>query len=220
MPDAPFIADKQALRFSELGIATQESSGRRMRVRAVVAMPGDFYANAYGEATLYLDGAYSDEVLPGDSHIEIFVNGNVAATVPLNTTTGGLFRQFPISIPLRHFRPGVNEIWFEAVTVAKTDLSCGPGATLPGKNRFALFDTSVLTIPDFAKIGVSPNLAAVAGTGFPYSVAPHVALIMGRQDIANLSAAATLLARSPRVPAGRLVWTCWPGSRPSGTGPR
>lgn len=195
VPDAPFIADKQALRFSELGIATQESSGRRMRVRAVVAMPGDFYANAYGEATLYLDGAYSDEVLPGDSHIEIFVNGNVAATVPLNTTTGGLFRQFPISIPLRHFRPGVNEIWFEAVTVAKTDLSCGPGATLPGKNRFALFDTSVLTIPDFAKIGVSPNLAAVAGTGFPYSVAPHVALIMGRQDIANLSAAATLLAR-------------------------
>lgn len=195
VPDAPFIADRQALRFSELGIPTQESSGRRMRVRALVAMPGDFYANAYGEATLYLDGAYSEDVLPGDSHIEIFVNGNVAATVPLNTTTGGLFRQFPISIPLRHFRPGVNEIWFEAVTLAKTDLSCGPGATLPGKNRFALFDTSVLAIPDFAKIGVSPNLAAVAGTGFPYSVAPHVALVMGRQDIANLSAAATLLAR-------------------------
>lgn len=195
VPDAPYIAGRQALRFSDLGIATQESSGRRMRVRAVVAMPGDFYANAYGEATLYLDGAYSAEVLPGDSHIEIFVNGNVAATVPLNTTSGGLFRQFPIAIPLRHFRPGVNEIWFEVVTLAKSDLSCAPGATLPGKSRFALFDTSVLAIPEFAKIGVSPNLAAIAGTGFPYSVAPHVALVMGRQDSANLSAAATLLAR-------------------------
>lgn len=195
VPDAPFIADRQVVRFSELGISTQESSGRRMRVRAVVAMPGDFYANAYGEATLYLDGAYSDEVLPGDSHIEIFVNGNVAATLQLNAVTGGLFQQFPITVPLRHFRPGVNEIWFEAVTVAKSDLSCGPGATLPGKSRFALFDTTVLAVPNFAKIGVSPNLAAAAGTGFPYSVASQVALIMGRQDATNLSAATTLLAR-------------------------
>lgn len=198
VPDAPFIADKQAIRFSELGIPTQESTGRRMRVRAVVAMPGDFYANAYGEATLYLDGGYSQDVLPGESHVEVFVNGNVAATVPLNAATGGLFQQFPITIPLRHFRPGINEIWFEAVTLAKSDLACGPGATLPGKSRFALFDTSALAIPNFAKIGVSPNLAAVAGTGFPYSVASHVVLIMGRQDNANLSAAATLLARIAR----------------------
>jgi hypothetical protein len=195
VPDAPFISDSQVLRFSELGVSTQESSGRRMRVRTVVAMPGDFYANAYGEATLYLDGAYSDEVLPGASRIEVFVNGNVAATVPLNAASGGLFQQTPITIPLRHFRPGINEIWFEAVTLARSDLACGPGATLPGKNRFALFDTTALAIPNFAKIGVSPNLAAVAGTGFPYSIAPHVGLIIGRQDLPNLGAAATLLAR-------------------------
>lgn len=195
VPDAPFISGKQALRFSELGIPTQESSGRRLRARAVVAMPGDFYANAYGEATLYLDGAYSEEVLPGSGHIEIFVNGNVAATVPLNATHGGLFQQTPITVPLRHFRPGINEIWFEAVTPTRSDLACGPGATVPGKNRFALFDTTALTFPDFAKIGVSPNLAAVAGTGFPYSIASQVALVIGRQDLPNLSAAATLLAR-------------------------
>lgn len=195
VPDAPFISDQQMLRFSELGVATQESSGRRMRVRAVIAMPGDFYANAYGEATLYLDGAYAEEVLPGSSRVEIFVNGNVAATVPLNGANGGLFQQSPIPIPLRHFRPGINEIWFEAVTLARSDLACGPGATLPGKNRFALFDTTTLAIPDFAKIGVSPNLAAVAGTGFPYSIAAHVGLIVGRQDLPNLGAAATLLAR-------------------------
>ncbi len=195
VPEAPFISNKEVLRFADLGVSTQESTGRRVRVRAVIAMPGDFYANAYGEATLYLDGAYSAEVLPGVSHVEIFVNGNVAATVPLNTTNGGLFQQFPITVPLRHFRPGINEIWLEAVTLAKSDLSCGPGATLPGKSRFALFDTTSLSIPDFAKIGVKPNLAATAGTGFPYSVSPHVALIMGRLDTANFGAAATLLAR-------------------------
>lgn len=195
MPDAPFVSGNQVLRFSDLGIPTQESTGRRMRVRAVTAMPGDFYANAYGEATLYLDGAYSADVLPGESHIEIFVNGNVAATVPLNTTNGGLFQQFPITVPLRHFRPGINEVWLETVTMTRSDSTCGPGATLPGKSRFALFDTTSLSIPDFAKIGVRPNLAATAGTGLPYSLASHVALIMGRLDSANYSAAATLLAR-------------------------
>ncbi|WP_186420579.1 cellulose biosynthesis cyclic di-GMP-binding regulatory protein BcsB, partial [Bosea sp. CS1GBMeth4] len=195
VPDAPFVSDQQVLRFSELGVPTQESSGRRMRVRTVIAMPGDFYANAYGQATLYLDGAYSDEVLPGTSHIEVFVNGNVAATVSINAANGGLFQQFPITVPLRHFRPGINEVWFEAVTLTRSDLACGPGATLPGKSRFALFDTTALAIPSFAKIGVSPNLAAVAGTGFPYSIASHVGLIVGRHDLANLGAAATLLAR-------------------------
>jgi hypothetical protein len=220
VPDAPFISGRQVLRFSELGVSTRESSGRRMRVRTVVAMPGDFYANAYGEATLYLDGAYSEEVLPGASHIEIFVNGNVAATVPLNAARGGLFQQSPIPIPLRHFRPGINEIWFEAVTLARSDLACGPGATLPGKNRFALFDTTALAIPDFAKIGVSPNLAAVAGTGFPYSIAAHVGLIMGRQDLPNLGAAATLLARMAQradrpLPVDLLGSAATVGNRPA-----
>lgn len=195
LPDAPFVSSERRLSFADLGIPTQETSGRRTRARAVVAFPGDFYAGAYGSATLYLDAAYSADVLPGDSHIELFVNGNVAATVPLNTTTGGLFQRFPISIPLRHFRPGINEIWLEAVTLTRADLACAPGATLPGKNRFALFDTTTLLIPDFAKIGVTPNLAALAGTGFPYSVASRVGLIMGRQDQANYGAAATLLAR-------------------------
>lgn len=195
LPDAPFMSEDGVLPFSELGIPTQESTGRRLRVRAVVAFPGDFYANAYGEATLHLDGAYSAEVRPGDSHIEVFVNGNVAATVPLNETGGSLFRHFPIKVPLRNFRAGINEIWLEAVTIAGTDLVCGPGATLPGASRFALFDTSALTIPDFAKIGLRPNLAATAGTAFPYSVAPRTALLLGRHDAQNYGAAATLLAR-------------------------
>jgi len=195
LPDAPFISDEQVLPFSELGIPSQESTGRRLRVRAVVAFPGDFYARAYGEARLYLDGAYSAEVRPGDSHIEVFVNGNVAATVPLNESGGSLFQHFPIKVPLRNFRSGINEIWLEAVTLTNSDLACGPGATLPGRSRFALFDSSALAFPDFAKIGLRPNLAATAGTAFPYSVAPRTALILGRHDAANYGAAATLLAR-------------------------
>lgn len=205
LPAAPVIADERALSFSELGIPTQESSGRRLRVRAVVAFPGDFYASAYGEATLYLDGAYSPEVRPGDSYLEVFVNGRVAANVPLNQSGGSYFRRFPIKLPLRNFRAGINEIWFEAATVAASDRACGPGATLPGASRFALFDSTELDFPDFGKIGVMPNLAATAGTGFPYSVASRTSLIMGRQDATNFGAAATLLARLAQQASRPLV---------------
>jgi len=205
LPAAPVISDGRVLAFSELGIPTQESTGRRLRVRAVIALPGDFYASAYGEAMLYLDGAYSPEVRPGDSQLEVFVNGRVASTVPLNGSSGGFLRRFPIKLPLRNFRAGINEIWLEAVTLAASDLACGPGATLPGASRFALFDTSELAFPDFGKVGVLPNLAATAGTGFPYSVAPRTALILGRHDAANYSAAATLLARLAQQASRPLV---------------
>lgn len=195
VPDAPYMAEARRIRFSDLGIPTQESSGRRLRARAVIAMPGDFYAQAYGEAQLYLDAAYSKAVLPGESHIEVYVNGRIAATVPLNASEGGLFQHFPISIPLRNFRAGINEIWLEAVTLAPSDAACGPGATLPGPARFVLLDTSEFVLPNFARIGVKPNLAATAGTGFPYVLAPQVAVVLGRHDPSNYAAAATLLAR-------------------------
>lgn len=195
VPDAPYMSDARRIRLSDLGIATQESSGRRLRVRAMIAMPGDFYAQAYGEAHLYLDAAFSSAVRPGDSHIEVYVNGRIAATMPLNASEGGLFQHFPISIPLRNFRAGINEIWLETVTLAASDLSCGPGATLPGPARFVLLDTSEFVLPNFARIGVKPNLAATAGTGFPYVLSPQVAVVLGRHDPANYAAAATLLAR-------------------------
>jgi hypothetical protein len=195
LPDAPYVADAARLPFSDLGIRTEEFSGRRFRTRALVALPGDFYAQAYGDATIFLDAAYAREVTPGEAHIEIYVNGRIAAAVPLNTADGAFLQHFPITVPLRNFRPGVNEFWIEVVTPAASDRACAPGATLPGSNRFVLFETSELVIPNFAKIGVMPNLAATAGTGFPYVLAPQVAMVLGRHDPANYGAASTLLAR-------------------------
>lgn len=194
-PDAPLLFADTRIPLSQLGISTVEFSGRRFRTGFNVAVPADFYANAYGEAQILLDAAYSSKVLPG-SHIDVYVNGNIASTVPIATTNGGIFRKLPIRVTMRHFKPGLNTIAIEAVLMTQDDAACVPGATASQTPRFALFDTSEFHMPDFARVGQRPNLAAMAGTSYPYGRNPDpTPLFIDRTDADTLSAAATLLGQ-------------------------
>lgn len=194
-PDAPLLFADTRIPLSQLGIRTVDFSGRRFRTGFNVAVPADFYANAYGEAKILLDAAYSSKVLPG-SHIDVYVNGNIASTVPIATTNGGIFRQLPIRVTMRHFKPGLNSIAIEAVLMTEDDAACVPGATASQAPRFALFDTSEFHMPDFARVGQRPNLAAMAGTSYPYGRNPDpTPLFIDRTDADTLSATATLLGQ-------------------------
>lgn len=193
--DTPLLFSGATLDFSTLGIPSQEFSGRLFRTSFAVGVPADFYANAYGEARILLDAAYVPEVLPG-SHIDVIVNGNIATTVPITSTGGAVLRHLPIKLTLRHFRPGVNVITIEAALRTASDASCSPGAAADDKPRFALFGTSQLQMPDFARIAQVPNVAATAGIGFPYFLGQDpVSLFLGRIDEPTLSAAATLAGK-------------------------
>ncbi|CCM74261.1 cellulose biosynthesis cyclic di-GMP-binding regulatory protein BcsB [Rhizobium mesoamericanum] len=203
-PDAPLVLSATNLTFAQLGVRTAEFSGRRFRTNFNIAVPSDFYANAYGEATVLLDAAYTQNVLPG-SHIDIYVNGNIASTVPISSTGGGIFRHLPIRVTMRHFKPGLNSLSLEAILMTKEDEVCVPGTTADAAPRFALFDTSELHIPDFARIGQRPNLAGLSGTGYPYNRAVQpTPLFIDRIDSDTLSATATLLGRMAVV-AGRPI---------------
>ncbi|KXG85229.1 cellulose biosynthesis cyclic di-GMP-binding regulatory protein BcsB [Agrobacterium bohemicum] len=194
-PDAPLVMSDRRLPLSALGVRSSEFSGRRFRTEFTIGAPADFYASAYGEATLLLDAAYSNEILPG-SHIDVYVNGNIASTVPVSNRGGGIFRHLPINVTMRHFVPGVNTIAIEAVLMTQADTECLPGAPANQTPRFALFDTSELHIPNFAMIGRAPDLAAMNGVGQPYRHgAEPVALWLERVDTDTMSAAATLLSR-------------------------
>ncbi|PDS36251.1 cellulose synthase BcsB subunit [Rhizobium anhuiense] len=194
-PNAPLVFSDTNIALSQLGVKTTEFSGRRLRTSFNVAVPADFYANAYGEAKVLLDAAYTDNVLPG-SHIDIYVNDNIASTVPITTTTGGILRHLPIRVTMRHFKPGLNSVAIEAILMTKEDAACAPGATAGATPRFALFDTSELQIPDFARVGQRPNLAAMSGTAYPYGRATEpTPLFIDRVDADTLSAAATLLGQ-------------------------
>ncbi|MDC9809566.1 cellulose biosynthesis cyclic di-GMP-binding regulatory protein BcsB [Rhizobium binxianense] len=194
-PNAPLVFSDTNIALSQLGVKTTEFSGRRLRTSFNIAVPADFYANAYGEAKVLLDAAYTDNVLPG-SHIDIYVNDNIASTVPITTTSGGILRHLPIRVTMRHFKPGLNTVAIEAILMTKDDAACAPGATAGATPRFALFDTSELHIPDFARVGQRPNLAAMAGTAYPYGRATEpTPLFIDRIDADTLSAAATLLGQ-------------------------
>ncbi|MBX5009977.1 cellulose biosynthesis cyclic di-GMP-binding regulatory protein BcsB [Rhizobium lentis] len=194
-PNAPLIFSDTSIALSQLGVKTTEFSGRRFRTSFNIAVPADFYANAYGEAKVLLDAAYTENVLPG-SHIDIYVNDNIASTVPLTSTTGGILRHLPIRVTMRHFKPGLNTVSIETTLMTKDDAACAPGATAGANPRFALFDTSEVHIPDFARVGQRPNLAAMAGTAYPYSRATEpTPLFIDRVDADTLSAAATLLGQ-------------------------
>jgi hypothetical protein len=193
--DTPFLFGNSVLDFSALGVSSEEFSGRLYRNSFTIGVPADFYANAYGEARILLDAAYVADVLPG-SHIDVFVNGNIASTVPITSGGGAILRHLPIKLTLRHFKPGVNTVVVEAALLTASDKSCAPGATADDKPRFALFGSSQFAMPDFARIAQVPNLAATAGTGFPYATsAEPVSLFLGRIDEPTLSAAATFLGK-------------------------
>ncbi len=200
----PLLTGEAELSFSSLGLRTSEFSGRRFQTGFDIGVPSDFYADAYGEAKLLLDAAYSSEVLPG-SRIDIYVNGNIASTVPISNKGGGVFRRLPIRVTMRHFRPGPNRIDIETVLQTASDAVCAPGANASGEPRFALFDTSLFQMPRFARIAQLPNLAALSGTGFPYSRADApLALYLDRLDSDTLSTSATFLGKLA-LSAGRAL---------------
>ncbi|MCZ7449015.1 cellulose biosynthesis cyclic di-GMP-binding regulatory protein BcsB [Agrobacterium rhizogenes] len=197
-PDVPLVMSDRRIALSELGLQSTEFSGRRFRNEFYVGMPADFYASAYGEASLLLDAAYSSQVLPG-SHVDIYVNDQIASTVPISNNGGGIFRHLPINVTMRHFKPGPNKVTLEAVLMTAQDQACAPGAPASTTPRFALFDTSEIHIPNYAQIGRKPDLAAMAGAGQPYRTGGPVALSLDRFDTDTMSAAATLVSRLASV---------------------
>ncbi|MDQ0390676.1 cellulose biosynthesis cyclic di-GMP-binding regulatory protein BcsB [Labrys monachus] len=202
-PNPPLLLGAGHARLSNLGVVTQEFSGRRFKAEFQIGIPSDFYAGASGEALLMLDAAYSNAVLPG-SHLDIYVNDDIAATTPLSANGGEILRHLPIRIPMAHFRPGPNRITFEAQLHTAADMECAAGPT-KGDARFVLFDTSEFVLPDFARIARLPNLAALQGTGFPYNISETpVAVVLGEFSPDAVSAAATLLGRMA-VSAGRVI---------------
>lgn len=192
--DTPLVDGARRFSFAALGVAGQEFSGRRFATDFTVAMPADFYANSYGAATILLDAAYSSKVVPGSRFI-VTVNGQLATTVPVTARGGALLRHFPVRVSMRHFRPGINTIALEAMLTTEGDASCAPGSTADRTPRFALFDTSELVIPEFARLSLAPDLAATAGLGVPYGSAAPAALYLGQRDEATLSLAATALGK-------------------------
>lgn len=194
-PEAPTAFGRRSFRFGDLGINTQEFSGRRLKAQFTINLPSDFYATEYGEALLYLDAAYTAAVKPG-SHVDVFVNGKISTQMTI-TAQGDIVRRHTIRLPLKNFKSGLNDITMEVGLLTDADDRCAPGETLSEANRFVLFDTSSLEFPDFGRIGRQPDLGVLSTGHFPNEDEPTT-IVLARPDTLNVSAAGTLLARMAR----------------------
>ena len=207
---APMIDGARNLSLEELGVASHEFSGRRFSTEFAVRMPADFYAGNYGTMTILLDAAYSSDIRPG-SGLNITVNGNLATAMPITSPGGAVLKHEPVRITMRHFRPGLNTIGIEASLITDKDLTCFPGASADRTPRFALFNTSRLVVPDFARLDLAPNLAATAGLGEPYlKDKGTTAVILGSTDKPTLDTAATVLGKLARAAGKPLPITIAP----------
>lgn len=194
-PEVPTAFGAHSFRFADLGVPTQEFSGRRLKTRFSINLPPDFYATEYGEAVLHLDTAYTSVVRPG-SHVNVFVNGMISTQMTI-TSQGDIVRRHNVRVPLRNFKSGLNNITIETILLTDADERCAPGETLSETNRFVLFDTSALEFPTYGRIGRLPDLAVLSAGHFSDEDLPTT-VVLARPDPLNYSAAGTLLARMAR----------------------
>ncbi|WP_375449896.1 cellulose biosynthesis cyclic di-GMP-binding regulatory protein BcsB [uncultured Devosia sp.] len=193
MLPVPILEGNSVVTLESLGVDAFSFNGRRYRTSFNIALPSDFYANRYGQAEIRLNAAYSGEVEPG-SQIEVFVNGQIASVTPILRTDDAL-RDLLIKVPMVGFRPGVNTVELVASLRTQADDICAPGTVTVGtEQRLLVSGQSEFALPDFARIAQVPNLAAFAGTTFPYGDQDGTQLVLGSGDD-TISSGLTLLAR-------------------------
>ncbi|PPD43937.1 MAG: hypothetical protein CTY15_08870 [Methylocystis sp.] len=194
----------QRVRVGDIGVRSSEFDGRLFRVAFNIIMPSDFYPADYGRATVKVAGGYSPG-LTSKAQLVMFVNERVAVSLPLLKSTGEVFKDNPLPVPLGFLRPGLNRIEIEAHVPTPSDESCDPLSAREATNRFLFLDSTEFELPPIARVGRMPDLAVTATGGFPFAGAQRRSkLYMPRLDPKSIGAAATFVAHLAVV-AGRPI---------------
>ncbi|QGM96863.1 cellulose biosynthesis cyclic di-GMP-binding regulatory protein BcsB [Methylocystis parvus] len=194
----------QRIRLGDIGVRSSEFDGRLFRVAFNIIMPSDFYPADYGRATVRVAGGYSPG-LTSKAQLVMYVNERTAVSLPLLKSTGEVFKDNPLPVPLGFLRPGLNRIEIEAHVPTPSDESCDTLAAKDAPNRFLFLDSTEIEIPPIARVGRLPDLAVTATGGFPFAGAQRRSkLFMPRLDPKTIGAAATFVAHLAVV-AGRPI---------------
>ena len=183
----------QTVRFSDLGLSSEEFSGRLYRAAFNIMMPPDFYPADYAKAHLLFDGGYAPGLSKG-AQIVISVNERNVVSQKLTKSGGDVFREDSIPLPLGSLRPGLNRIEFEAQLPSASDDACDPLAAISGGKRFLFLDSSKIEIPKIGRIARMPDLSVTATGGYPYAGATRPTLYLPAPSREAVGAAATLAA--------------------------
>lgn len=198
------LAGGERVKLRDLGLVSEEFSGRLFRAAFNVILPPDFYSADYAKASLDMAGGYSAGLDP-ESQILVSVNGRHVVSFTLGKSSGEVFRRNPMPLPLGNMRPGLNRIEIEAHLPAPADRACDPLAAVSSPKRFLFLDTTEIELPRIARIARMPDLAVTATGAFPYDgagVRPAMAILSPSRE--TVGAAATLAAHLA-IAAGRPI---------------
>ena len=186
----------------EAGYETRVFSGRLSRTDFAIEMPADFYPAEYATIDLRLHAATSPG-LEQTAQLLVRVNDKVVTSYPFRNREGQQFDGKRIELPLRAFQPGLNRVELLAELPVAADAACRPEERDDGKPRFILLDTTAIEVPELARVGRLPDLAALAGKAYPYGGGKPFDLVIDRADAQSVGAGLTMLSRlalSARAP--------------------
>ncbi|MCI4678432.1 cellulose biosynthesis cyclic di-GMP-binding regulatory protein BcsB [Rhodoblastus acidophilus] len=198
------VTGGETVKLADLGLHSEEFSGRYFRVGFNIIMPADFYSADYAKVPLDLAGGYAPGLL-SNAKIIVAINGHNAVSAPLSNARGAVFKDKTLPLPLGFLRPGLNRIEIQAQLPTAADAACDPLAAIANKKRFLFLDSTTIRIPQLARIGRVPDLAVTASGGFPYiGGGKQPKLYAPSPDIHSIAAAATFAARMA-ASAGRPI---------------
>lgn len=179
---------------SKVGYRTAPFSGRLFQTSFEVVMPADFYPGDYATVDLHLNAATAPGLAAG-TQILVRVNERAAASHVLHDPEGVRLQDKPLELPLRAFHPGINHVRILAELPIVSDGTCDPAARDEARSRFLMLQETTVTIPALARAGRLPDLAAFAGTSFPFVGSEAFDIYVDAATPARLGSALTILAR-------------------------
>ena len=170
-------------------------------------VPADLFARETSVVELSLHFSYG-AALRNDSVLNIMLNDRFENVVHLGDGGGAVYRDYKISIPLRSFRAGRNEL---TLAPNMTPLVSGKCEIIQDHNlQFTLFDDSTLTVPNAAHYVRMPNLKLLQASAFPFAKQPDGAgfgVHVLANDSRTIAAAWMLTAKLAQVSSVPLYQT-------------
>jgi hypothetical protein len=194
----------ESLSLAEFGLQNREFSGRVFHAGFDLALPVDMVPADYANISLALAGGYASGLAEG-AQILIEVNGHDAAGTALTQSSGDLFHNEHIALPLGLWRPGRNSVEISAFLPNSADLACDTRPLDEPRSRFLLLNATEVHIPRLARALRVPDLAVSTGGALPYLLpGPRPRLLVPTPDADSMSAAATFVVQMA-LSAGRVI---------------
>lgn len=184
----------QSYTLADAGYVAAPFSGRLFRTQFEMVMPADFYPAEYASMDMALHAATSPG-LKATSQLLVRVNGHIVKSLPMRDTDGEVFSGRRLELPLRAFRPGRNQIEVLAELERAADDRCIFAERDDATPRFILLDSTEIRVPELARVARLPELAAMAGSAYPYSSSAGVDVHALKPDAHSISTALTMVAK-------------------------